>query len=118
MNVQLQGNEQITKLFNDWYRAMLQHQTTHATKIKDIENTISNSEEDTNLQLYYSLFNFRYKILTDGLNINKDDFNKIDSFPLPEWAIFLLLSFLRLFTIQLLETTMQRKHFFENAKSR
>ncbi len=34
MNVQLQGNEQITKLFNDWYRAMLQHQTTHATKIK------------------------------------------------------------------------------------
>ncbi|HDR8404773.1 TPA: hypothetical protein QC294_003538, partial [Bacillus cereus] len=39
MNVQLQGNEQITKLFNDWYRAMLQHQTTPATKIKkDIEN--------------------------------------------------------------------------------
>ncbi len=36
MNVQLQGNEQITKLFNDWYRAMLQHQTTHATKIKKI----------------------------------------------------------------------------------
>lgn len=36
MNVQLQGNEQITKLFNDWYRAMLQHQTTPATKIKKI----------------------------------------------------------------------------------
>lgn len=34
MNVQLQGNEQITKLFNDWYRTMLQHQTIHATKIK------------------------------------------------------------------------------------
>ena len=35
MNVQLQGNEQITKLFNDWYRAMLQHHYP-ATKIKKI----------------------------------------------------------------------------------
>ncbi|MDA1673937.1 hypothetical protein PDJ90_24740 [Bacillus cereus] len=32
MNVQLQGNEQITKLFNDWYRIILQHQTIEATK--------------------------------------------------------------------------------------
>ena len=58
---------------------------------KDIENIISNSEEDTNLQLYYSLFNFRYKILTDGLNINKDDFNKIDSFPLQRMGYFLII---------------------------
>ncbi len=119
MNVQLQGNEQITKLFNDWYRAILQHQTTHATKIKkDIENIISNSEEDTNLQLYYSLFNFRYKILTDGLNINKDDFNKIDSFPLPYNGYFLIIIiFSRLFTIQLLETTMQQNTFSRTLKS-
>ncbi|MGE6348245.1 hypothetical protein ACQKIY_27775 [Bacillus mycoides] len=85
MNVQLQGNEQVTKLFNDWYRAILQHQTVHATKLKkEIEDRISGSEEDTNLQLYYSLFNFRYTVLIDGLNINKDAFNKIDSFPIPE----------------------------------
>ncbi|MEX0418340.1 hypothetical protein AB3X49_22055, partial [Bacillus sp. C30] len=63
MNVQLQGNEQVTKLFNDWYRAILQHQTVHATKLKkEIEDRISGSEEDTNLQLYYSLFNFRYTV--------------------------------------------------------
>ncbi|HDR8309030.1 TPA: hypothetical protein QC142_002261, partial [Bacillus cereus] len=46
MNVQLQGNEQITKLFNDWYRIILQHQTIEATKIKnDIEDKISNSDK-------------------------------------------------------------------------
>ena len=85
---------------------------------KDIENIISNSEEDTNLQLYYSLFNFRYKILTDGLNINKDDFNKIDSFPLPENGLFsYYYHFSRLFTIQLLETTMQQNTFSRTLKA-
>ncbi|ALC51997.1 MULTISPECIES: hypothetical protein [Bacillus] len=118
MNVQLQGNEQITKLFNDWYRAMLQHQTTHATKIKkDIENIISNSEEDTNLQLYYSLFNFRYKILTDGLNINKDDFNKIDSFPLPENGLFsYYYHFFKAIHNTIIGNYNAAKHLFENAK--
>ncbi|MGK9486270.1 hypothetical protein [Bacillus tropicus] len=85
MNVQLQGNEQITKLFNDWYRVILQHQTIQATKIKnDIEDKISSSEKDTNLLLYYSLFNFRYEVLTNGLNITKDAFNEIDIYPIPE----------------------------------
>ena len=34
--------------------------------------------------MYYSLFNFRYEVLTDGLNITKDAFNKIDINPVPE----------------------------------
>ena len=80
MNVQLQGNEQITKLFNDWYRIILQHQTIEATKIKMILKIKSH----TNLLLYYSLLNFRYEVLTNGLNITKDAFNKIDSYPIPE----------------------------------
>ncbi|HDR3886833.1 TPA: hypothetical protein QCO65_001159 [Bacillus cereus] len=118
MNVQLQGNEQVTQLFNDWYRAILQHQTIHATKLKkDIEDKISSSEEDTSLLLYYSLFNFRYTVLTDGLNITKDAFNKIDSFPLPENG---LLSYHYHFFKAIHNTIIgdynTAKHLFEKAK--
>ena len=84
---------------------------------KDIENIISNSEEDTNLQLYYSLFNFRYKILTDGLNINKDDFNKIDSFPLPENGLFsYYYHFFKAIHNTIIGNYNAAKHLFENAK--
>ena len=81
MNVQLQGNEQITKLFNDWYLAMLKQDVSQATNLKhEIEEKELNFEEDENLALYYSLLNFRFKVLTDGLSITKDSFNKIDSY--------------------------------------
>ena len=80
MNVQLQGNEQITKLFNDWYLAMLKQDVSQATNLKhEIEEKELNFEEDENLALYYSLLDFRFKVLTDGLSITKDSFNKIDS---------------------------------------
>lgn len=84
MNVQLQGNEQITKLFNDWYLAMLKQDVSQATNLKhEIEEKELNFEEDENLALYYSLLNFRFKVLTDGLSITKDSFNKIDSYSIP-----------------------------------
>ncbi|MDP1459170.1 Rap family tetratricopeptide repeat protein [Bacillus wiedmannii] len=81
MNVQLQGNEQITKLFNDWYLAMLKQDVSQAINLKhEIEEKELNFEEDENLALYYSLLDFRFKVLTDGLSITKDSFNKIDSY--------------------------------------
>ena len=111
MNVQLQGNEQITKLFNDWYRIILQHQTIEATKIKnDIEDKISNSDKDTNLLLYYSLLNFRYEVLTNGLNITKDAFNKIDSYQYQKIIVLLIIiTSLKPFIIQFLQTIMKLK---------
>ena len=52
MNVQLQGNEQITKLFNDWYLAMLKQDVSQATNLKhEIEEKELNFEEDENLAL-------------------------------------------------------------------
>ncbi|WP_435554885.1 hypothetical protein, partial [Bacillus wiedmannii] len=33
-----------------------------------VENFAPFAKEDKNLLLYYSLLNFRYKVLTDGLN--------------------------------------------------
>lgn len=84
MNVQMKGNELVTKLLNDWYQAMLQQQVPKATNLKqEIEDKLSIIKEDENLLLYYSLLNFRYKVLTDGLSITKDSFNEINSFDVP-----------------------------------
>ncbi|MCM3737652.1 hypothetical protein M3215_18095 [Bacillus cytotoxicus] len=84
MNVSLKGNEQISKLFNDWYQVMLQHQVSKATSLRqEIEDKLSIIKEDENLLLYYSLLDFRYKVLTDGLSITKDSFNEINSFDVP-----------------------------------
>ncbi|PFY80048.1 response regulator aspartate phosphatase [Bacillus toyonensis] len=85
MNVQMKGNEQITKSLNDWYLAILQHQNLQATNLKqEVEDKLSSIREDKNLLLYYSLLSFRYKVLTDGLNITKDSFNEINSFDVPD----------------------------------
>ena len=56
MNVQLQGNEQITKLFNDWYRIILQHQTIEATKLKMILKI--KSLILTKILIYYCIIHF------------------------------------------------------------
>lgn len=85
MYVPVKGNEQITKSLNDWYQAILQHQNIQATNLKqEVEDKLSSIKEDKNLLLYYSLLNFRYKVLTDGLNITKDSFNEINSFDIPD----------------------------------
>ncbi|WP_242223617.1 Rap family tetratricopeptide repeat protein [Bacillus cereus group sp. BfR-BA-01380] len=85
MKVSVKGNEQITKLLNDWYQAMLRQQNIQATNLKrEIEDKLSGIKEDENLLLYYSLLDFRYKVLTNGLNITKDSFNKINSFDIPD----------------------------------
>ncbi|PEK21913.1 hypothetical protein CN568_16705 [Bacillus pseudomycoides] len=84
MNVQMKGSEQVTKLLNDWYQSMLSQQNIQATKLKqEIEDRLSNIKEDEHLSLYYSLLDFRYKVLTDGLNITKGSFDKINSFKIP-----------------------------------
>ncbi|PEA55543.1 hypothetical protein CON64_07220 [Bacillus pseudomycoides] len=85
MNVQMKGNKQITKLLNDWYQVMLQQRAEKAANLKrEVEEKISDIKEDENLLLYYSLLDFRYKVLTDGLNITKDSFNKITAFEIPD----------------------------------
>ncbi|OFD12135.1 hypothetical protein BTGOE6_03200 [Bacillus wiedmannii] len=45
---------------------------------EDIESEFSNVKDDGNLWLYYSLLDFRYKVLADGLQITKNSFDKID----------------------------------------
>ncbi|PFJ09155.1 hypothetical protein COD67_19600 [Bacillus cereus] len=91
MNVSLRENEKVTKLLNDWYRAMLQQQVLKATNLKreiDEQINILKEEEnieqqDQNLLLYYSLLDFRYKVLTDGLNITKSSFDVVETHNAP-----------------------------------
>ncbi len=86
MNIQMKGNEQITKLLNDWYQVMLHKQVLKATNLKqEIDEQINmlkteeNTElQDQNLLLYYSLLDFRYKLLTTNTYLSLDEFDVIE----------------------------------------
>ncbi|MGI2750931.1 tetratricopeptide repeat protein [Bacillus cytotoxicus] len=84
MNASLKGNEQITQLLNDWYVEIRARRIENAHKLKEEINTkMQTIEEDQNLFIYYSLFNFRYQYLVDSLSISKDSFKQNDSFAIP-----------------------------------
>ncbi|SFI36595.1 MULTISPECIES: Rap family tetratricopeptide repeat protein [unclassified Bacillus (in: firmicutes)] len=84
MNVSVKGNEQITKLLNDWYQEIRTQHVIKATQLKkELDERIHTIEEDQNLLLYYSLLDFRYRVLTDGFSISKNSFDKIESFTTP-----------------------------------
>lgn len=119
MRVPVKGNEQISKLFNDWYQAILQHQNVQATNLKqEVEDKLSSIKEDKNLLLYYSLLDFRYKVLTDGLNITKDSFNEINSFDIPDSSFYpIIITSSKLFTAQFLQTIMKQKNILRRRKT-
>ncbi|PFE05270.1 hypothetical protein COE15_05630 [Bacillus cereus] len=91
MYVPVKGNEKATKLLNDWYQAMLSQQYLKAANLKeeiDEQINILKREENTELQdqnllLYYFLLDFRYKILTEGINISHGEFDKIENLNKP-----------------------------------
>ncbi|EOV9527408.1 hypothetical protein ACE41A_08605 [Bacillus cytotoxicus] len=88
MHVLVKENEQVTKLLNNWYQAMLQEQVLKATNlIQEIDEKINKIKEiqdeqyqEQNLLLYYSLLDFRYKALTDSLSIAKNSFDIVESY--------------------------------------
>ncbi|MDM5153716.1 hypothetical protein QUF88_07720 [Bacillus sp. DX1.1] len=84
MSAHVVTKEQIQHSLDNWYRSMLQQQVEKATRFKEeIAGKIAKIEEDQKLLLYYALLDFRYKVLTDGLSIKKESFNKIESFDIP-----------------------------------
>jgi response regulator aspartate phosphatase C len=50
---------------------------------KEIEEQKDEMKDDKNLLLYYSLLEFRYKVLTNGLGITKDSFGEIEAIYTP-----------------------------------
>ncbi|MGE6365739.1 hypothetical protein ACQKD9_18455 [Bacillus paramycoides] len=79
MGTDIAMREQLKHSLDDWYRVMLQQQIEKAMEMKEeIDSKIPDAKEDGDLWLYYSLLDFRYKVLADGLQITKNSFDKID----------------------------------------
>lgn len=84
-------HETVMKQLNDLYQLMLSQQLVEATelkkeideKIEQIKHEKEEEKQNQNLLLYYSLLDFKYKLLTDRLSIKKDSFEQIDSLSEP-----------------------------------
>ncbi|MGM2806952.1 tetratricopeptide repeat protein, partial [Bacillus cereus group sp. Bce027] len=84
MNVQTKGNEQITKLLDNWYIEIRKRNLDNAKQLKkEIDKNIASVKDDQNVLLYHALLNFRYQYLMDSLSIGKDSFKEIESFDIP-----------------------------------
>lgn len=84
MNVSLKGNEQITKLLNDWYVEIRARRIENAHHLKDkIASIMCDIQEDQNLLLFYLLLDFRYQYIIDNVGVSKDSFDKIEALGIP-----------------------------------
>ncbi|WP_242221565.1 Rap family tetratricopeptide repeat protein [Bacillus cereus group sp. BfR-BA-01380] len=119
MNIQMKGNEQITKLLNDWYQAMLQQQVSKATKLKqEVDNKIKNVETDYNISLYHALLNFRYNVLTDWVSIKDDSFDQVESFERPtEGFLSYYYHFFKALHLRLITNYTGAKEQFDKAET-
>ncbi|MGI2771385.1 tetratricopeptide repeat protein, partial [Bacillus cytotoxicus] len=79
------AHEVIMEQLHDLYQLMLSQQLIKATQLKkEIDEKIEHikhaeEKQNQNVLLYYSLLDFKYKLLTDRLSIRKDSFDVIDS---------------------------------------
>ncbi|ENQ3108576.1 tetratricopeptide repeat protein [Bacillus cereus] len=119
MNVSVKGNEQITKLLNDWYQAMLQQQVSKATTLKqEVDNEINNVETDYNISLYHALLNFRYTVLTDWVSIKEDSFDQVASFEIPtDKSLAYYYHFFKALHLRLITNYTEAKEQFDKAET-
>ncbi|MGR9594411.1 response regulator aspartate phosphatase [Bacillus thuringiensis] len=84
MNTSVFTNQNTYKLLNDWYHLMISQKSKEAAVMKkEIEERKDEMKDDKNLLLYYSLLEFRYKVLTNGLEITKDSYEEIEAIYTP-----------------------------------
>ncbi|CAH2462271.1 MULTISPECIES: RapH N-terminal domain-containing protein [Bacillus cereus group] len=80
MSTPVVTKEQIKNSLDIWFQFMLNQDFVQSKTLKEeIESKISHIEEDQQILFYYSLLDFRYKVLSDSMNISHDEFVKIDS---------------------------------------
>ena len=95
MGADVVTREQMKHSLDDWYRVMLQQNIEKATEMKEeIESKISGLDVDQELSLYFTLLDFRYKMLTDWLNIKENSFERIEFLKFQLKGFSILLSFL------------------------
>ncbi|HDR8048967.1 TPA: tetratricopeptide repeat protein, partial [Bacillus cereus] len=60
MNIQITGNELITKMLNDWYRDIRAQRISEAKKLKgEIDKKLYIIESDVKVLFHYYLLEFR-----------------------------------------------------------
>ncbi|WP_234710263.1 hypothetical protein [Bacillus mycoides] len=80
MSTPVVTKEQIKNSLDIWYQFMLNQDFVQSKILKEeIESKISHIEEEQKILFYYSLLDFRYKVLSDSMNISHDEFAEIDS---------------------------------------
>ncbi|WJE84567.1 hypothetical protein [Bacillus sp. DX3.1] len=85
MNVQVEGNEQLTQLLNEWYLKIRARDMDQAIYLKEtIEAIIQDYKENQNSMLYYYLLDFRHNYLINNLGVSKESFDIIDTFVIPK----------------------------------
>lgn len=82
MTVQEKSNKQLMELLHEWYEEMRLYHVKEAKQIYlQVKERLKEIETDQYVSFYYSLLNFRYKVLVDGMSITKDSFNQIEKLP-------------------------------------
>ncbi|MDA2412286.1 response regulator aspartate phosphatase [Bacillus cereus] len=82
MTVQEKSNKQLMELLHAWYEEIrLYHVKEAKQTYLQVKERLKEIETDQYVSFYYSLLNFRYKVLVDGMSITKDSFNQIEKLP-------------------------------------
>ncbi|PEB90746.1 hypothetical protein COM03_06460 [Bacillus wiedmannii] len=82
MTVQEKSNKQLMELLHEWYEEIRLYHVKEAKQIYlQVKERLKEIETDQYVSFYYSLLNFRYKVLVDGMSITKDSFNQIEKLP-------------------------------------
>lgn len=82
MTVQEKSNKQLIELLHEWYEEIrLYHVKEAKQTYLQVKERLKEIETDQYVSFYYSLLNFRYKVLVDGMSITKDSFNQIEKLP-------------------------------------
>ncbi|AJA23040.1 TPA: hypothetical protein ACR3Z0_002518 [Bacillus thuringiensis] len=82
MTVQEKSNKQLMELLNEWYEKIRLYHVKEAKQTHlQVKESLKVIETDPYLSFYYSLLDFRYKVLVDGVSITKDSFKNIEKLP-------------------------------------
>jgi len=74
------GNEKVTGLLNDWYKAIRAQRLLQAQQLKEeVDSLIQDMEEDQTLLIYYALLEFRHKLLTNNVGDMEKSLKQIES---------------------------------------
>lgn len=80
MSTSIFTNQNTFKLLNEWYHLMISQKINEAAALKkEINERKDEIKDDQNLLMYYSLLDFRYKVLTNGLEVTRNSFEEVES---------------------------------------